>query len=490
MNLNLNLAQQPGVSQDLSLNMAPQLLQWLHILQLPVQDLRTMVHHELETNPALEVDYDPRDEAASASDWGDNEAGGEDVSRDPALDRVDLDDRIRVLAEIDDEWRDERRSMERDASAMESLKEWQQYVMDSIHGDASLREHLMRQIGCDGFAGNDRAIAELIVGSLDSRGYLTVTVDELAIMGGVTAGHAEEILGQVQKLDPYGVAARDLRECLLLQMQDLNGNHEVAKRIVREYLIPASQGNVSLIARELGVSEEEVAWALEFLSTLTPAPGEDFSGENAPYVSPDVIVTRRNGDYEIELADDHIPRLGISPDCRRLLDQKAMAGTDLSYLRRKIRQAAFLIQGIGERQQTLRKVAEQIVRVQREFLDSADGQMRPLTMVKVGRLLGVHETTVGRAVANKYVKTPRGVFEMKHFFRKGYRCRDGSGLTPELLKEELQGMFAAEDPANPLTDLQIVERLQKERGLRIARRTITKYRKELDIPSSKVRQRS
>jgi len=489
MNPHLNLIQQPGVAQELSLSMAPQLLQWLRILQLPAQELRAMVHQELETNPALEIDHDAGNETPAEAEWEDAVPDVEPAT-DPALDRIDLEDKMRVLTEIDDDWREDQRSTDRDHSAMEDLKEWHEYVMDSIHSGASLREHLMQQVGCDGFASHDRAIAELIVGSLDSRGYLTVSVDELSVMGGTSVEHAEEVLGRVQRLDPYGVAARDLQECLLLQMQDLNGEHEIAKRIAHDYLVPASQGNVSLIARELCVDEEEVTAAIEFLATLNPAPGEEFNSEHAEYVTPDVIVSRRNGGYEIELADDHIPRLGISPGCRQLLRQKAVAGVDLSYLRRKIRQAAFLIQGIGERQETLRKVAEQVVRVQREFFDSPEGRLHPLTMVKVGRLLGVHETTVGRAVAHKYVRTPRGVFAMKHFFRKGYRCRDGSGLTPELLKEVLVGMFETEDSAAPLTDLQIVDRLQQERGLRIARRTITKYRKELNVASSKERRRS
>jgi RNA polymerase sigma-54 factor len=483
LGMRLDLLQQAGVRQELALNLAPQLLQWLHILQLPTEQLSAMVQHEVETNPALELDGEREADELPVPD---EDAGSEP---DESLREAEaVEERLQALAEIDD-WQADSRLEPRDASAEADDGEWHRYVMDSIRGRTSLHDHLLAQLACAGLAPGERGYAELVIGSLDERGYLTVELAELASLARTGDGEMARALGQVQALDPPGVAARDLRECLLLQLQHLNGSHELARRVVRDYLMAAAQKSFALIGRELGVGEEEVRSAIGLIAALNPAPGLAFDTRPTEYVSPDVVVTLRHGVYEVELVDEYVPRLRISASCRRLLAERALAGSDLAFVRRKMRQAAFLIQGIAERQSTLRKVAQQIVRIQREYLDGPPGELQPLTMAKVGRLIGVHETTVGRAAANKYMQTPRGLFEMKHFFRKGYGCRDGSGLTPEALKAVIGCLFRAEEPGRPLTDLDVVQRLAAERGLQMARRTVAKYREELNIPSSKERVR-
>ena len=489
MNSRIDLVQHLGASQELNLNLAPQLLQWLRILQLPATELSAIVSHELETNPALEADFDTAQPESADDSSIDTEASADPLD-EPTHDREALDDRLQSLADIEEDWRDGSTGLSADVSAVESEEQGHRHLMDSIRTRTSLQEHLLKQLAYQGFCTEDRLLAEWIIGSIDTRGYLTASDAELAAMTGVAAEKVGSVVSHIQRFDPLGVGARTLQECLLLQMQHLNGSHETAKRIVRDFLIPAAQKNYALIARELNVDEERARSAVEYLASLNPSPGSAFEGDPVPCVIPDVVVTRRNGSYEVELTDDHIPRLRISGSCRLLLKQKSLSGGDLSYLRNKIRQATFLIDGIDQRKETLLKVAQQIVRIQSEYFDRFDGELQPLTMGRIARVIGVHETTVGRAVADKYMRTPRGVFEMRHFFRKGYRCRDGSGLTPESLKELITAMFDAEAPSAPLADLQVVRMLKKDRGLHMARRTVAKYREELGIPSSKERIRS
>jgi RNA polymerase sigma-54 factor len=284
------------------------------------------------------------------------------------------------------------------------------------------------------------------------------------------------------------VAARDLRECLLLQLNEDRPGQALAIRLLRDHADVLTSSNPEAMARAAGCTEAEVREALNTLRGLQPEPGHTFSTTPTPYISPDVIVRRVNGQYVVELVDEQLPRLRLSNSCRRLLEDRKLGTEDLTYLRRKMRSATFLIQGIGQRQETLRKVAREIVRVQERFFDDPRNELLPLTMASIAARLGVHETTVSRALANKHIETPRGIFEMRHFFRAGYACDDGSAVTPERVKEFLAGMMDRENPVVPLTDLQMA-RLLRNKGLKVARRTIAKYREEIEYPSSKERVR-
>ena len=487
MSLEFGLYQGPNFSQQL--NLAPQLLQWLRLLQAPTVELQTFIRHELETNPALEMDE------AQPEEHEDRAEDVEAIERTPAdptpltLDDHNLDSKLQYLAEIDSDWRAEYRQMnDQYRPSMAEAQEKHQFIIDSLMAPCSLHEHLVNQVRALSLSNDSRAVANLIIGFLDARGYLTASSEELAGMAGTAASHVEEVLIQVRTLDPAGIAARDLRECLLLQLQETNPKHGLAIRILRDYSDLLNALQLSELARVIGTSEDDIKKALAVIRTLQPEPGRLFSTSPTQHITPDVIVRKVNGQHVVELSDEHLPRLRLSESCRRMLDEKTSTVEDMAYLRRKMRSAAFVIHGICQRQDTLKKVSGEIVRVQRKFLDEDRGELVPLTMANIAARIGVHETTVSRALANKYMETPRGVFEMRYFFRSGYACADGSAITPEQVKELIAELIDRENPVVPLTDLQMAQVFQK-RGLKVARRTIAKYREEMEYPSSKERTR-
>ena len=489
MNIGINLDHQVNTSQQL--NLAPQLLQWLRLLQLPTTELTAIVQTELEKNPALELD---------SSNVDGNEAPVEDSANPDSLeaettvplsspDTKDTDkEKYELLAEINEQWNlDTTHSPGRNSQDSDT-EEKQRYIIDSITSTPSLHEHLLKQLPRTGMSQQNINIAELIIGSIDEKGYLSLPIENIASATGSETKQVEKILAMIQSFDPVGVAARDLRECLLLQLQSCDET-SLARKIVGEHLELLARKQHTEIARILDVDVDDIMEAQQIIISLNPAPGSKFSEKAPEYVNADVIVHNIDGTYVTELNDTHIPRLRISASCQQLINKPGLKPDESSYLRNKIRSASFLIQGIRQRQATLQKVAEQVVSLQQDYLSNPTGEMKPLTMAKVAAIIGVHETTVSRAISSKYIRTPRGLFEMKHFFRAGYRCADGSAMTPETVKNMISELIEKENPVSPLKDITIARILEKKDGLRLARRTIAKYREEISIPSSKERRR-
>ena len=476
-----------GLETSQQLNLAPQLLQWLKLLQLPSVELATLVRQELETNPALEAEEPESNETSDETvpEISESTDAAGDFETEPAtFDNGSVGERLEILSGMGSDGSDEEPMVGRDFSRVtHDDEERRQYVMDSIASPLSLQEHLLFQLNVLHMDAAERRAGEAIIGSLDPRGYLSATIEELAGMAKTETGIVESALRKVQAFDPPGVAARDLRECLALQIRDASS---VQARIVDRFLDALARRQFREIAAALDVAEEDVLEALKAIRLLDPEPGRKFSQERPRYIVADITVTREDANYVIALNDESMPKLYISADCRQMLENGKLASDDLAYLRRKMRNASFLIQGIRQRQETLRKVAAEIVRHQKSYLDSEDGELRPLTMQTVAQAIGVHETTVSRAIANKHMRTPRGLHEMKHFFRAGYACENGSGLIPAAVQDIILNLIQAEDKAVPLTDLQIVK-LLKEKGLKVARRTVAKYREEMGMGSSKER---
>lgn len=485
MDLSFRMHNEMNVSQQL--NLAPQLLQWLRLLQASTTDLNQMIQEELVSNPALEVEP-AKDTSDQLQDNDSATTASDQETADIALDDGDLNRKLEYLAEIDEDWRNETADFSGMCERVHpKAEEHHQYLLDSFTGTASLHEHLLQQLHLTDLDDTDLPLAELIIGSLDDRGYVGTPLEELSKATGRSAQDIGTVLATVQTLSPAGVGARDLRECLLLQMSDYPADF-LPRVLVRDYLDALARHQTAEIAAHLELPEEDIQEAFAFITTLKPHPGETFSQSRTDYIDPDVIVFFDGDELKVELNDHYVPRLRISSSCRRLLDANGLKNADLTYVRRKIRSAMFMIQGVSQRQETLYKVAQEIVRAQHEYFSSDDGQLKPLTMAKIATHIGVHETTVSRALANKYMRTPRGLFEMKFFFRPGYRCADGSALTPEAVKDIISNLIGNELPAEPLHDLRVTE-LLKERGLTVARRTVAKYRDELGIPSSKQRKR-
>jgi len=493
MDMSIGLSQAPTVSHQLSL--APQLLQWLKLLQSNSLELSQAIRHELETNPVLEAE--PSQEDGDSGDTGEAadravetdveaESPSTDGTVEAYFDDSDMARRMEVIEELGEEWREDLYAEERAARANDENDSRRQYMMDSITASSSLGEHLARQVSLSGLDEKGKRIAEIVIGSLDRGGYLTLSTAEIAAMAGVTPTEVAVALNVVKRLDPPGIAARDLQECLLLQLD--KETEPLAYSIVRDCFDLLSRRAVDEIAERLPADDEEIRDAMAVIMKLNPMPGQGVAPEQPEYVTPDVIITRDDdGKLNIEVNSEFVPSLRISAYCRKLLSNPGKSGhQDIAYLRRKMRSAMFLIQGISQRQETLKRVATEIVRVQKDFFEDQGGEICSLTMARVASVLGVHETTVSRAISGKYVRTPRGLFEMRHFFKAGYSCADGSALSTDQVKNAIGDIVDGESQGKPLTDLDIAAHL-KTRGLKVARRTIAKYREEMNIPSSKER---
>ncbi|MBN1557125.1 MAG: RNA polymerase factor sigma-54 [Lentisphaerae bacterium] len=464
-------------SQQLQMVLAPQLRQSLEMLQLPILELRALIQQEMEQNPTIED---------VATDQANVEIEPPASTEENPNDELDFEKEYEALAKLDDEWRDYFFQDLQNRPYTSDDDEKRRFLLDSLPQSESLQEHLVGQLRLADLPEDEARIGELIIGSINNDGYLLTGLEELAASTNTDLRTLEDLLSLVQDFHPTGVGARDLRECLLLQLERLGKTDALPGAIVRDHLQQLAGRKFPEIARALKVPVEEVQAAANFIATLDPKPGRLYSDEQANYVLPEVVVQKVDGRYVILLNDDQLPHVRISRHYRRLLQDPSTTSDVKSYIRERIRSGAFLIKSIHQRQKTIRRIAEEIVRNQTDFLDHGIARLKPMTMAEVARTVGVHETTVSRAVSGKYMQTPSGVFEMKYFFTPGIKTANGTEVSNKSVKEMIANFVASEDKTDPLSDQEIMEKLKAE-GISIARRTIAKYRLVLRIPPSHLR---
>jgi RNA polymerase sigma-54 factor len=472
-NQSLSLAQ----TQQLQMVLAPQLRQSLEMLQVPILELRAMIQKELEQNPTLEEEpTDPAPEQTA-------EAEKTQVEKD---EKLDFDKEMEALSKLDEEWRD---YFFQNLSTLPYTREdaeKRQFMMDSLPQTESLQEHLLEQLNMSDLSDSDKQIGELVIGNINDDGYLAATVDELALSANCDKHQIEDVLAAIQDFHPTGVGAKDLRECLLLQLERLGKSDALVQTIVRDHLDELGGKKYHDIARILKVSDEEVQHAAKIVATLDPKPGRIFTTDVATYVFPEIAVQKVDGEYVVVLNDDQLPHVRISRYYRDLLNDESTKPEVKSYIRERIRSGAFLIKSIHQRQSTIYRIATEIVKTQAEFLEHGIAHLKPLTMAQVANVVGVHETTVSRAVSGKYMKTPDRVYEMKYFFTPGIKTTDGKQVSNKTVRDMIARMVADEDSSAPLSDQEIMAGL-KQQGIDIARRTIAKYRLTLRIAPSHMR---
>ena len=361
-------------------------------------------------------------------------------------------------------------------------------IENTLSTAASLSDHLLWQLSMQTDEPLIRDIGEAIIGNLDDDGQLVATVDELTAMGPWSIEDVERALNLVQSFDPIGVAARDLQECLLLQIRHTDMAGTPAEKIITEHMRLLQNHQVPELARKLGMSIDELKPHIERIRHLDPKPGSRYNASQSQYVIPDVYIAKVEDQYVAVLNEDGLPQLRISPVYRRLMDKTVAENTDetRAYVKDKFRSALWLIKSVEQRQKTIYKVATSIINFQRDFLDHGIEYLRPLVLRDVANDIGMHESTVSRVVTNKYMHTPQGVFEMKYFFHSGIASAYGEAVSSVTIKQRIRKIIEQEDPRKPLSDSKIVSILQRE-GLELARRTIAKYREELKIPTSNQR---
>ena len=463
-------------TQNLSLQqvLAPQLQQSLLILQAPLLELRNLVQQEMETNPVLEELPDE----PNTEEKGEPETKAEENFKEE-FDR---------LAKLDEEWRDYMAQSSSYTGRSQEAEDKRQFFFDSIPTQETLQQHLMSQLNQQVLNANDRKTAELIIGNIDDNGFLQTTPEEMALNTGIPQEDFEHMLTLIQSFHPSGVGARDLRECLLIQLKREGKQNSLEYKIISEHMADLGKRRFPEIARRMGISAEQVQKCANNIAQLDPRPGAIFAEAPKNYVLPDVTVEKINGEYQVILNGEQIPHLRISNTYKDIMAQDSNGSDVKDYIRDKIRSGKFLIKSIHQRQQTISNIAHQIVSRQLEFFEKGSAYLKPMTMVQIADAVGVHETTVSRAISGKYMSTPQGVFEMKYFFTPGYQTATGESMSNTSVKEAILELVINEQGNAPLSDKEIVEILSK-RGIPIARRTVAKYRTELNILPSNMRRK-
>ncbi|MCF7707499.1 MAG: RNA polymerase factor sigma-54 [Verrucomicrobia bacterium] len=493
----LFLAQKMALAQTL----APQLQQSLILLQAPTMELKALVEQELQMNPVLEEtvaaethEEQTQDDSIREVDPAEPPA---DVSYDPATDRDkgpadDFEAEFERLSQMDQEWREHFSQTNLPLRQKEEEDEKRQFMFDSLVSTTSLQEHLIEQIRMSEIPEEKYPVAEMIVGNIDDNGYLQASVNELAFSTNIAAEEISSILEIIQTFHPPGVGARDLRECLLLQLERLERSDTLEYIIVRDYMQALGKRKFPEIAKQLSsrndseVTIEQVQDAAKRIVTLEPRPGSEFQTSEPQYIVPEVFVEKNGDEYEVIYDNQHFPHLRISNAYKDIMSKSDSSSEVRNYIRDKIRAGKFLIKSIHQRRDTILNIAREIVHRQREFLDHGISHLKPMTMLQVSEVVGVHETTVSRAVSGKYMQTPQGIFEMKFFFTSGIRTHDGNDVSNASIKDMINEFVRKEDKSKPLSDDAIVN-LLAEQGIKIARRTVAKYRTELNILPSNMR---
>ncbi len=495
MSQGLHLSQR--MSQQMVLS--PQLQQSLALLQAPVMELKALVEQEMQQNPLLEesatteVSAEERElrseEAAAQADPAEPPA---DVQYDPATEKASdnppdpLDQELQRLLQLDQDWRDHFSAGNVANRNTPEDEERRQHMFDSLVAPSSLQEDLLDQVRLAEFSEADRQIAEMLVGNIDDHGYLQSGANELSFSTGIPTDRIESVLRVIQTFHPPGVGARDLRECLMLQLERIGKTESIEYVILRDHFEALGKRRFPEIARHLGLSAADAQKAAANIARLTPRPGRDLSPEADNFVIPEVIVTRNGDGYSVSTNNDYVPHLRISNTYKDLLGQAETSPEVREYIREKIRAGKFLIKSIHQRQDTITRIAQEIVKRQRDFMEFGVTHLRPMTMVQVAEVVGVHETTVSRAVSGKYMETPQGVFDMKYFFTSGLQTSTGDAMSNTSVKTILAEMIADENKAHPLSDEDLVAQLLAK-GIKIARRTVAKYRAELNVLPSHLR---
>ncbi len=521
------MALEVKLGQDLRLRqqlvMTPQLQQAIKILQLSLPELEAVVQSELDQNPMLELlDHSPT-EAASPETIPDDEGPGvSDEPLQPEPERslengsdteqwsVDGPPAVEHADGIHSEARDAAVDI-RENDRLDKL-DWREYLETYSNnwqesgggrGDSeerpnalenlstrrsSLEDHLVWQLRLSNLDADAQRIGAAIIYNLNDDGYMVAPLEELAAQLEVDPARVEQVLKRLQKFDPPGVGARDLRECLLLQLQNLGMEESLAARVVRDHLDLLEKHRYAEIAKQLGVAVETVGQASKVISLLEPKPARDYGGDEPTYIAPDVYITKVGDEYMVTLNREAVPQLRLASYYQRVLHDDGANAQTREYLQERLRSAKWLVKSIYQRQQTILKVAGSIVKFQRAFFDRGISQLRPLVLKNVADDIGMHESTISRATANKYAHTPQGIFELKFFFTSGVKGASGEDVSAETVKEQIRAMVANEPPNNPLSDQAIAEML-RVREINIARRTVAKYRQALGIlPSANRRQ--
>lgn len=476
-----------GLKQSQSLRLTPQLQMAIRLLQYNRLELAEHIQQEILENPMLEQVEEPplSPELADApAVTALPETPGKELTgqEGEGVGEFDWDSYL-------ESYNIERAHPSLSSEGMDD--ETREFIQSSISRPDTLVEHLLWQVKVADFGEKERLIAAWCIENLDDRGYLVATAEEAAQATGASETEVEVVLARLRLLDPPGICSRNLRECLLAQLEVLGFEGSLVWELVDKYLEMVDGRNLKPLARKLKAEPEQVSEALHFLKTLEPVPARNWQdSDDNRYIVPDVYVEKGpDGEYRVVLNEDDIPYVRVNHQYLGLLRRQAAGGSKdtREYVQQKLRSAEWLIKSVYQRKRTIHRVMEAIIEFQRDFLDHGVSHLRPLILRDVAEKIGMHESTVSRVTSNKYVQTPRGIFELKYFFNSGISTTYGGAVASESVKERLKKLVG-EEGDKPLTDMEIVSRLREE-GITISRRALTKYREQLGIPASSKRKK-
>jgi RNA polymerase sigma-54 factor len=471
------------LSQRLALT--PSLLQKIELLQLNKLELQDMLNQELIENPILEEVLESDVPREPGSEEGEEREELEERLEATPVEKTAPEGNKDSFEEIDfkyffDEYLDT-------GYKNREVEDVERPSFETFLSQApSLQDHLTWQLGLTETSARTAEIAGEIIGNLNEDGYLTITLDELSEMTTCTLEEAETALKLVQSFDPIGVGARDLKECLLLQLDALGLSDTLAARIVKDHLPLLENHKIKDIASRTGTSFEDVLHAFDSIKHLIPKPGQKYNAQKATYVQPEVTITKVSDDFVIMQNDEGMPQLRLNASYRDLLKSNGVSGETKSFLREKFRSAIDLLRSVNQRKQTIYKVCVCIVNRQRDFLEHGPSALHPMLIKDVANELGVHSSTISRVVTNKYVDTPQGVMELRKFFTMGVESPDGEELSIVQVKLKIKKLLEGENKSKPLSDNQIGQLLRRD-NIFITRRTVAKYREQMQIPGSRER---
>jgi len=438
----MQLELKPANKLTYKLRLTPQMRLAISLLQMPLVKLKEYVKQQVEENPLLEIEI---------------------TETHPKEIEFDLN-----------------------YTSNEDEEEQQNYRESLITKPATLTEHLLRQLHLFAESDNEHKIGEVMITNIDENGYLKSSIKEIAKSAQATLPEVEKVLSLVQTFDPIGVGARDLRECLLLQIKAKGEENSLVGQIIDKYLPCLERKRFEFIAKKLKVSMERIKEAIKEIANLEPKPGRSFNTERAVRLIPDAILKRNNDMYEVMLNDCELPSLNLNPKYKRMLKQKDVTEDTKEYLKERLKAAKFLINAIDKRRETIQRVTEAIVYIQKDFLDNGMQNLKPMTLSQIANLVDKHKSTVSRTVNNKYLQTPDGIFELRHFLNSGLKQENGEFYSSKAIKSKIKELIEKENKETPLTDQQVVNHFKQE-GISISRRTIAKYRHQLKVLSSQSR---
>ena len=469
--------------QTQSLVLAPQLRNSLKILQAPAFELRTSILEELNANPLLEelpIESISIDDHRDLPNENEREANEE-------LDFNSED--FSVLDKMNEDMREYYAQENTGQSNSVKDDERRNYFMNSLTESLSLQQHLVSQAELTDCSDKESQALLYLIGCLDDNGYLTESISNIALAAHIPYGtvlSASEIL---KSFEPAGIGTEDMRDCLATQLELRGRGDGLAAKIIREHFDLLVRRRVPELKRKTGASNEDIQVAIEEISTLEPAPGKRFSPDSNSIIEPDVTVYQNEYDeWQVVLNSDYIPRLRISNTYKEMLAKGMLSKQEKDFMLERMRSGKFLINSIEQRQHTIERITREILKFQNEFFEVGVAKLRPLTMNTIADTVGVHETTVSRAIANKYIRTPHGVFAFKYFFTPGYKSGNGESISNKTIKDMISHIIDEEKPAKPFSDQSIVDKL-KAKDIKIARRTVAKYREELGILPTNLRRR-